>query len=283
MKTITMQDVDINNNVRTVLLEITNRYYKTCHIECYTISREERIILNDFETKFNLLYIQLGKLLEDNGLKKMGIYCTYDLYMYYNAFIQNIYNIYNDLKKIYSDYYHVSIDYLNVNMDTDINNFYILLGKKKKQYYFEILNKEILKYKANKWYVYLEDDFKKLIDEYISNYSIIDDNVINKFNNFIVGFLNYYDRNYKEDIKDIEKLKFLSDEDIKYLESFAGLWSYFQKRDNLLQKKPFYVFLKRLRGLLLLKQFGKINTEANKNELFYNNNQHRCVITRSIK
>ncbi len=254
MKNILTKDIDIHHVLQKRIYELTSCYFNNYNTDLYNLNSEEKKVLNAATNKLNLLYIQLGKLLDKNGLKKMGIYTLYDLNIYFNGFIMVIYNIYDYLKKWYCNYYHINIDYINVNMDTDIYSFYSSLILKKKEYYYEILTNEVLKYQDNKWYIYLTHDFRKLIDEYINNYQIIDSNIIKKFNKNIIDLVNYYNRNYKEDIIDLKRLKLLhiiSEEDYGYLENYAGLWSYYKVREEVLNKSIFYKLNKKVKSLVL--------------------------------
>lgn len=238
MKIVIDERPKIIDFIERVVPTIICRYYNYNYVDNYRLNSFDRELLKETETKLNILYLKLINLFD---YEKLNCFKNFeDLKLYIKSFIKVINKIYDDFTIAYCTYYHVDINYVNIAKNIDLNSYYLLLNKKKKEYYYNILKNEVLNYKDNRWYMYVYEDLNNLIYRYKCNYSNIDSNILNEFNEKIKILLNYYDRNYQEDIIDLKRLKSLhiiSEEDYGYLENYAGLWSYHKERDKVLSKK----------------------------------------------
>lgn len=211
------------------ILEIFNTYFCNLCVNRYLIDDIEIKMVNRYERKMLKLYFKL--LSFDINL--------FDLEERLRYLIDEINNVYDELKTWFCNYYGIDANNINIESNVDISTYYDLLYLKKDDYNSELFDNIIKRYVNCNGYLYLKDNIIATKQLFLESNSLINEEVLRKFNEEINNMFIYYNNLLKSDLQDIKRLKdkkLIGPYQESYLKSFAGLWNYYYKRQRVLSR-----------------------------------------------
>lgn len=211
------------------ILEIFNTYFCNLRVNRYLIDDIEIKMVNRYERKMLKLYFKL--LSFDINL--------FDLEERLRYLIDEINNVYDELKTWFCNYYGIDANNINIESNVDISTYYDLLYLKKDDYNSKLFDNIIKRYVNCNGYLYLKDNIIATKQLFLESNSLINEEVLRKFNEEINNMFIYYNNLLKSDLQDIKRLKdkkLIGPYQESYLKSFAGLWNYYYKRQRVLSR-----------------------------------------------
>ena len=211
------------------ILEIFNTYFCNLRVNRYLIDDIEIKMVNRYERKMLKLYFKL--LSFDINL--------FDLEERLRYLIDEINNVYDELKTWFYNYYGIDANNINIESNVDISTYYDLLYLKKDDYNSELFDNIIKRYVNCNGYLYLKDNIIATKQLFLESNRLINEEVLRKFNEEINNMFIYYNNLLKSDLQDIKRLKdkkLIGPYQESYLKSFAGLWNYYYKRQRILSR-----------------------------------------------
>lgn len=211
------------------ILEIFNTYFCNLRVNRYLIDDIEIKMVNRYERKMLKLYFKL--LSFDINL--------FDLEERLRYLIDEINNVYDELKTWFYNYYGIDANNINIESNVDISTYYDLLYLKKDDYNSKLFDNIIKRYVNCNGYLYLKDNIIATKQLFLESNSLINEEVLRKFNEEINNMFIYYNNLLKSDLQDIKRLKdkkLIGPYQESYLKSFAGLWNYYYKRQRVLSR-----------------------------------------------
>ena len=211
------------------ILEIFNTYFCNLRVNRYLIDDIEIKMVNRYERKMLKLYFKL--LSFDINL--------FDLEERLRYLIDEINNVYDELKTWFCNYYGIDANNINIESNVDISTYYDLLYLKKDDYNSELFDNIIKRYVNCNGYLYLKDNIIATKQLFLESNRLINEEVLRKFNEEINNMFIYYNNLLKSDLQDIKRLKdkkLIGPYQESYLKSFAGLWNYYYKRQRILSR-----------------------------------------------
>lgn len=207
------------------ILEIFNTYFCNLRVNRYLIDDIEIKMVNRYERKMLKLYFKL--LSFDINL--------FDLEERLRYLIDEINNVYDELKTWFYNYYGIDANNINIESNVDISTYYDLLYLKKDDYNSKLFDNIIKRYVNCNGYLYLKDNIIATKQLFLESNRLINEEVLRKFNEEINNMFIYYNNLLKSDLQDIKRLKdkkLIGPYQESYLKSFAGLWNYYYKRQR---------------------------------------------------
>ena len=211
------------------ILEIFNTYFCNLRVNRYLIDDIEIKMVNRYERKMLKLYFKL--LSFDINL--------FDLEERLRYLIDEINNVYDELKTWFCNYYVIDANNINIESNVDISTYYDLLYLKKDDYNSKLFDNIIKRYVNCNGYLYLKDNIIATKQLFLESNRLINEEVLRKFNEEINNMFIYYNNLLKSDLQDIKRLKdkkLIGPYQESYLKSFAGLWNYYYKRQRVLSR-----------------------------------------------
>lgn len=211
------------------ILEIFNTYFCNLRVNRYLIDDIEIKMVNKYERKMLKLYFKL--LSFDINL--------FDLEERLRYLIDEINNVYDELKTWFYNYYGIDANNINIESNVDISTYYDLLYLKKDDYNSKLFDNIIKRYVNCNGYLYLKDNIIATKQLFLESNRLINEEVLRKFNEEINNMFIYYNNLLKSDLQDIKRLKdkkLIGPYQESYLKSFAGLWNYYYKRQRVLSR-----------------------------------------------
>lgn len=211
------------------ILEIFNTYFCNLRVNRYLIDDIEIKMINRYERKMLKLYFKL--LSFDINL--------FDLEERLRYLIDEINNVYDELKTWFCNYYGIDANNINIESNVDISTYYDLLYLKKDDYNSKLFDNIIKRYVNCNGYLYLKDNIIATKQLFLESNRLINEEVLRKFNEEINNMFIYYNNLLKSDLQDIKRLKdkkLIGPYQESYLKSFAGLWNYYYKRQRVLSR-----------------------------------------------
>ena len=211
------------------ILEIFNTYFCNLRVNRYLIDDIEIKMVNRYERKMLKLYFKL--LSFDINL--------FDLEERLRYLIDEINNVYDELKTWFCNYYGIDANNINIESNVDISTYYDLLYLKKDDYNSKLFDNIIKRYVNCNGYLYLKDNLIATKQLFLESNRLINEEVLRKFNEEINNMFIYYNNLLKSDLQDIKRLKdkkLIGPYQESYLKSFAGLWNYYYKRQRVLSR-----------------------------------------------
>ena len=211
------------------ILEIFNTYFCNLRVNRYLIDDIEIRMVNRYERKMLKLYFKL--LSFDINL--------FDLEERLRYLIDEINNVYDELKTWFYNYYGIDANNINIESNVDISTYYDLLYLKKDDYNSKLFDNIIKRYVNCNGYLYLKDNIIATKQLFLESNRLINEEVLRKFNEEINNMFIYYNNLLKSDLQDIKRLKdkkLIGPYQESYLKSFAGLWNYYYKRQRILSR-----------------------------------------------
>ena len=211
------------------ILEIFNTYFCNLRVNRYLIDDIEIKMVNRYERKMLKLYFKL--LSFDINL--------FDLEERLRYLIDEINNVYDELKTWFCNYYGIDANNINIESNVDISTYYDLLYLKKDDYNSKLFDNIIKRYVNCNGYLYLKDNIIATKQLFLESNRLINEEVLRKFNEEINNMFIYYNNLLKSDLQDIKRLKdkkLIGPYQESYLKSFAGLWNYYYKRQRVLSR-----------------------------------------------
>lgn len=211
------------------ILEIFNTYFCNLRVNRYLIDDIEIKMVNRYERKMLKLYFKL--LSFDINL--------FDLEERLRYLIDEINNVYDELKTWFYNYYGIDANNINIESNVDISTYYDLLCLEKDIHNSNILDNIIKRYVNCNGYLYLKDNIIATKQLFLESNRLINEEVLRKFNEEINNMFIYYNNLLKSDLQDIKRLKdkkLIGPYQESYLKSFAGLWNYYYKRQRVLSR-----------------------------------------------
>ena len=211
------------------ILEIFNTYFCNLRVNRYLIDDIEIKMINRYERKMLKLYFKL--LSFDINL--------FDLEERLRYLIDEINNVYDELKTWFYNYYGIDANNINIESNVDISTYYDLLYLKKDDYNSKLFDNIIKRYVNCNGYLYLKDNIIATKQLFLESNRLINEEVLRKFNEEINNMFIYYNNLLKSDLQDIKRLKdkkLIGPYQESYLKSFAGLWNYYYKRQKVLSR-----------------------------------------------
>ena len=211
------------------ILEIFNTYFCNLRVNRYLIDDIEIKMVNRYERKMLKLYFKL--LSFDINL--------FDLEERLRHLIDEINNVYDELKTWFYNYYGIDANNINIESNVDISTYYDLLYLKKDDYNNKLFDNIIKRYVNCNGYLYLKDNIIATKQLFLESNRLINEEVLRKFNEEINNMFIYYNNLLKSDLQDIKRLKskkLIGPYQESYLKSFAGLWNYYYKRQRVLSR-----------------------------------------------
>lgn len=211
------------------ILEIFNTYFCNLRVNRYLIDDIEIKMVNRYERKMLKLYFKL--LSFDINL--------FDLEERLRYLIDEINNVYDELKTWFYNYYGIDANNINIESNVDISTYYDLLYLKKDDYNSKLFDNIIKRYVNCNGYLYLKDNIIATKQLFLESNRLINEEVLRKFNEEINNMFIYYNNLLKSDLQDIKRLKdkkLIGPYQESYLKSFAGLWNYYYKRQRVLSR-----------------------------------------------
>ena len=211
------------------ILEIFNTYFCNLRVNRYLIDDIEIKMVNRYERKMLKLYFKL--LSFDINL--------FDLEERLRYLIDEINNVYDELKTWFYNYYGIDANNINIESNVDISTYYDLLYLKKDDYNSKLFDNIIKRYVNCNGYLYLKDNIIATKQLFLESNRLINEEVLRKFNEEINNMFIYYNNLLKSDLQDIKRLKdkkLIGPYQESYLKSFAGLWNYYYKRQRILSR-----------------------------------------------
>lgn len=211
------------------ILEIFNTYFCNLRVNRYLIDDIEIKMVNRYERKMLKLYFKL--LSFDINL--------FDLEERLRYLIDEINNVYDELKTWFYNYYGIDANNINIESNVDISTYYDLLYLKKDDYNSKLFDNIIKRYVNCNGYLYLKDNIIATKQLFLESNRLINEEVLRKFNEEINNMFIYYNNLLKSDLQDIKRLKdkkLIGHYQESYLKSFAGLWNYYYKRQRVLSR-----------------------------------------------
>lgn len=211
------------------ILEIFNTYFCNLRVNRYLIDDIEIKMINRYERKMLKLYFKL--LSFDINL--------FDLEERLRYLIDEINNVYDELKTWFYNYYGIDANNINIESNVDISTYYDLLYLKKDDYNSKLFDNIIKRYVNCNGYLYLKDNIIATKQLFLESNRLINEEVLRKFNEEINNMFIYYNNLLKSDLQDIKRLKdkkLIGPYQESYLKSFAGLWNYYYKRQRVLSR-----------------------------------------------
>ena len=211
------------------ILEIFNTYFCNLRVNRYLIDDIEIKMVNRYERKMLKLYFKL--LSFDINL--------FDLAERLRYLIDEINNVYDELKTWFYNYYGIDANNINIESNVDISTYYDLLYLKKDDYNSKLFDNIIKRYVNCNGYLYLKDNIIATKQLFLESNRLINEEVLRKFNEEINNMFIYYNNLLKSDLQDIKRLKdkkLIGPYQESYLKSFAGLWNYYYKRQRILSR-----------------------------------------------
>ena len=211
------------------ILEIFNTYFCNLRVNRYLIDDIEIKMVNRYERKMLKLYFKL--LSFDINL--------FDLEERLRYLIDEINNVYDELKTWFCNYYGIDANNINIESNVDISTYYDLLYLKKDDYNSKLFDNIIKRYVNCNGYLYLKDNIIATKQLFLESNRLINEEVLRKFNEEINNMFIYYNNLLKSDLQDIKRLKdkkLIGPYQESYLKSFAGLWNYYYKRQRILSR-----------------------------------------------
>ena len=211
------------------ILEIFNTYFCNLRVNRYLIDDIEIKMVNRYERKMLKLYFKL--LSFDINL--------FDLEERLRHLIDEINNVYDELKTWFCNYYGIDANNINIESNVDISTYYDLLYLKKDDYNSKLFDNIIKRYVNCNGYLYLKDNIIATKQLFLESNRLINEEVLRKFNEEINNMFIYYNNLLKSDLQDIKRLKdkkLIGPYQESYLKSFAGLWNYYYKRQRVLSR-----------------------------------------------
>lgn len=211
------------------ILEIFNTYFCNLRVNRYLIDDIEIKMVNRYERKMLKLYFKL--LSFDINL--------FDLEERLRYLIDEINNVYDELKTWFYNYYGIDANNINIESNVDISTYYDLLYLKKDDYNSKLFDNIIKRYVNCNGYLYLKDNIIATKQLFLESNRLINEEVLRKFNEEINNMFIYYNNLLKSDLQDIKRLKdkkLIGPYQESYLKSFAGLWNYYYKRQKVLSR-----------------------------------------------
>lgn len=211
------------------ILDIFNTYFCNLRVNRYLIDDIEIKMVNRYERKMLKLYFKL--LSFDINL--------FDLEERLRYLIDEINNVYDELKTWFCNYYGIDANNINIESNVDISTYYDLLYLKKDDYNSKLFDNIIKRYVNCNGYLYLKDNIIATKQLFLESNRLINEEVLRKFNEEINNMFIYYNNLLKSDLQDIKRLKgkkLIGPYQESYLKSFAGLWNYYYKRQRVLSR-----------------------------------------------
>ena len=211
------------------ILEIFNTYFCNLRVNRYLIDDIEIKMVNRYERKMLKLYFKL--LSFDSNLLDLEERLRY--------LIDEINNVYDELKTWFYNYYGIDANNINIESNVDISTYYDLLYLKKDDYNSKLFDNIIKRYVNCNGYLYLKDNIIATKQLFLESNRLINEEVLRKFNEEINNMFIYYNNLLKSDLQDIKRLKdkkLIGPYQESYLKSFAGLWNYYYKRQRVLSR-----------------------------------------------
>lgn len=211
------------------ILDIFNTYFCNLRVNRYLIDDIEIKMVNRYERKMLKLYFKL--LSFDINL--------FDLEERLRYLIDEINNVYDELKTWFYNYYGIDANNINIESNVDISTYYDLLYLKKDDYNSKLFDNIIKRYVNCNGYLYLKDNIIATKQLFLESNRLINEEVLRKFNEEINNMFIYYNNLLKSDLQDIKRLKdkkLIGPYQESYLKSFAGLWNYYYKRQRVLSR-----------------------------------------------
>lgn len=211
------------------ILEIFNTYFCNLRVNRYLIDDIEIKMVDRYERKMLKLYFKL--LSFDINL--------FDLEERLRYLIDEINNVYDELKTWFYNYYGIDANNINIESNVDISTYYDLLYLKKDDYNSKLFDNIIKRYVNCNGYLYLKDNIIATKQLFLESNRLINEEVLRKFNEEINNMFIYYNNLLKSDLQDIKRLKdkkLIGPYQESYLKSFAGLWNYYYKRQRVLSR-----------------------------------------------
>lgn len=211
------------------ILEIFNTYFCNLRVNRYLIDDIEIKMVNRYERKMLKLYFKL--LSFDSNLLDLEERLRY--------LIDEINNVYDELKTWFCNYYGIDANNINIESNVDISTYYDLLYLKKDDYNSKLFDNIIKRYVNCNGYLYLKDNIIATKQLFLESNRLINEEVLRKFNEEINNMFIYYNNLLKSDLQDIKRLKdkkLIGPYQESYLKSFAGLWNYYYKRQRVLSR-----------------------------------------------
>lgn len=211
------------------ILEIFNTYFCNLRVNRYLIDDIEIKMVNRYERKMLKLYFKL--LSFDSNLLDLEERLRY--------LINEINNVYDELKTWFCNYYGIDANNINIESNVDISTYYDLLYLKKDDYNSKLFDNIIKRYVNCNGYLYLKDNIIATKQLFLESNRLINEEVLRKFNEEINNMFIYYNNLLKSDLQDIKRLKdkkLIGPYQESYLKSFAGLWNYYYKRQRVLSR-----------------------------------------------
>ena len=175
------------------ILEIFNTYFCNLRVNRYLIDDIEIKMVNRYERKMLKLYFKL--LSFDINL--------FDLEERLRYLIDEINNVYDELKTWFYNYYGIDANNINIESNVDISTYYDLLYLKKDDYNSKLFDNIIKRYVNCNGYLYLKDNIIATKQLFLESNRLINEEVLRKFNEEINNMFIYYNNLLKSDLQDI--------------------------------------------------------------------------------